>query len=112
MNSWIRENRTLTRIKVAQILEDFLEGRGGPYGWDGFTQGRPLDDEELEGIRVRCAGLSGEFPSDDGRAYCNEMGLQVIRNYIAQLRTSRCDEQVQASQSETKSDDSSHSEDF
>src|ERR1700722_230307 len=99
MTSWISKHRTLTRVQVAQILEDFLEGRGNPYGWDGFTQGRPLEDQELEGIRVRCAGLSGEFPSESRKAYCNEKGLQVIRNYIAQLRTSPGDEPVQASQS-------------
>ena len=91
MVSWIKEYRTLTRSQVAQILEDFLEGRGGLYSWDGFTQGRPLDDEELERIRSRCAGLSEEFPSDDGKAYCNENGLRVIRDYVVQLRTSHGD---------------------
>ena len=86
MGSWIRECRTLTNKQVAQILEDFIEGKGGPYSWDGFTQGRPLEDDALERIRIRCAGLSEEFPSEDGKAYCNEKGLQVIRDYVVQLR--------------------------
>jgi len=111
MTSWIRKHRTLTRAQAAQILEDFLEGRGGPYAWDGFTQGRPLEDRELEGVRVRCAGLSGEFPSDHGKAYCNKMGLQVIRKYVTQLRTLNCDEPVQASQLTRESDDVAHSGD-
>jgi hypothetical protein len=88
MVSWIKEYQTLTRNQVAQILEDFIEGRSGPDSWDGFTQGRPLEDEGLERIRSRCAGLSEEFPPDDGKAYCNENGLQVIRDYIVQLRAS------------------------
>jgi len=84
-----------TRKEVAQTLEDFIEGsKLSRFSWDGFTLGMSFEDETLEEIRLRCAGLSEEFPSDDGRAYCNEKGLQVIRHYIAQLRTSHSDEAV------------------
>jgi hypothetical protein len=80
--------RKLGNEVVAQILEDFLEGRGNPLAWDGFTLGRSIDNPQLEEIRLRCAGLSQEFPSDSPSEYCNEQGREVIRGYIKQLRKS------------------------
>jgi hypothetical protein len=88
MAPWIKNSRTLTREEVAQILEDFLEGsRGSPYSWDGFTLGMSFEDESLEAIRIRCAGLSEEFPPDNEKKYCNEQGLNVMRDYIRRLRS-------------------------
>lgn len=77
----------LTAQDVAQILEDFLEGsRVSSYSWDGFTLGMSFADEALEGIRIRCAGLGEEFPSEDATEYCNEQGREVIRGYVRELR--------------------------
>lgn len=79
----------LTKGEVAQILEDFLEGSEvSPFSWDGFTLGMSFEDECLETIRIRCAGLSEEFPAKNINSYCNEQGLNVMRDYIRQLRDS------------------------
>jgi hypothetical protein len=78
----------LSKQEVAQILEDFLEGKGSPWAWDDYTQGMSLADPYLERIRVRLARLSQEFPPDRPSEYCNEQGRNVIRNYIKELRAS------------------------
>jgi hypothetical protein len=72
----------LSNQEVAQILEDFLDGKGRPLAWDGFTLGMSFDDEYLDEIRIRRANLSQEFPPDSPNEYCNEKGRDVIRNYI------------------------------
>jgi hypothetical protein len=77
-----------SRLEVANILERFLDGHGKPFAWDNFTLGMSFDDELLEGIRLRCAGLSEEFPPEDPDCYCSEDGLNLIREYVQQLRRS------------------------
>ena len=86
MSPFVRKYK-LTDREIAQILEDFLDGKGKPLAWDGFTLGMSFDNPEHEAIRIRCAGLSQEFPSDTRHEYCNEKGRDVIRGYIRQLRT-------------------------
>jgi hypothetical protein len=58
--------------EIAQILEDFLDEKGNDFDWDDFTHGTPLRDQRLESIRVRCAGLTQEFPPEKPSEYCNE----------------------------------------
>jgi hypothetical protein len=82
---WLKKYK-LSREEVAQILENFLEGKGRPLEWDGFTLGMSFEDEFLEKIRKRCAGMSQEFPSNNSHEYCNEQGRDFIRGYIKQLR--------------------------
>jgi hypothetical protein len=76
----------LSNQQVAQILEDFLEGRGNRWAWDDFTLGMSFEDKRLEEIRIRCVGLSQEFPPDNPNEFCNEQGRNVIRDYIKELR--------------------------
>jgi len=76
----------LSEQEVAQILEDFLQSKGSPWAWDDFTLGMSFEDNRLEEMRKRCAGLSREFPPDKPNEYCNERGRDVIRCYIQQLR--------------------------
>jgi hypothetical protein len=87
MTPWIKKYK-LSNREVAQILEDFLDGKGRSLAWDGFTLGMSFDDEYLDKIRIRCANLSQEFPPDSPNEYCNEKGRDVIRNYMKELRTS------------------------
>ena len=82
------KKRKATNQEIAQILEDFLEARGKPLAWDGYTLGRPFEDEHLEEIRMRCANLSRDFPPDRPNEYCKEQGRGVIRGYVEQLRAS------------------------
>ena len=76
----------LSRQEVAQILEDFLEGRGSRWAWDDFTLGMSFEDKYLEEIRKRSVRLSKEFPPDKPGEYCNEQGLAVLRSFIQDLR--------------------------
>jgi hypothetical protein len=79
----------VSRQDVVEVLEDFLCGSNvGKLSWDGFTLGASLNDEVLEGIRLRCAALGEEFPPGTPDEYCNEQGREVIRGYIVRLRTS------------------------
>jgi hypothetical protein len=77
----------LNNQQVAQILEDFPEGSGCKWAWDDYTLGMSFEDKDLEDIRLRCLGLSREFPPNNPNEYCNEQGFAVIRDYINQLRT-------------------------
>jgi hypothetical protein len=83
------EKYNLSNQEIAQILEDFLAGRGRPLAWDGFTLGMSFDNDEQEKIRLRCLRLSEEFPPEQPNEYCNERGRDVIRDYIRQLRASK-----------------------
>lgn len=67
---WVKKYK-LTKQEVAQILENFLEGKGRSLAWDGFTLGMSFEDEYLEKIRIRCANLSQEFPPNRPNEYCN-----------------------------------------
>ena len=76
-----------TPAEVADLLEAFLSATGDPGASDTLIS-FPLEDEELEKIRVRCAKLDSEFPPETKGHFCGEKGLQVIRSYISQLRAS------------------------
>jgi hypothetical protein len=82
------KNSKLSRREVAEILENFLDGSGGPWAWDDFTLGMSFDDAHLEEIRIRCAGLSSEFPSKNPHEFCNELGRDILRGYIRELKFS------------------------
>jgi hypothetical protein len=86
MSPWIKKY-SLSKEEVAQILDDFLAGTGSPVAWDGFTLAMCLENDSLEKIRLRCLGLSEEFPPEHRNEYCNQQGRDVIREYIKQLRS-------------------------
>jgi hypothetical protein len=86
MNPWGKKSK-LSKLEVAQILQDFLDGTGQPYAWDDFTLGTSFEDSYLDRIRVRCLGLSEEFPPTEPRHYCGEQGFEVIRAYIRELKS-------------------------
>jgi hypothetical protein len=78
--------KKLGRLEVAQILEDFLEGTGGPWEWDDFISVGEVADERLKQIQRHVNLLSQQFPPEKSGEYCNEQGRDVIRRYIAELR--------------------------
>jgi len=81
-------SKTLGRLDVANILENFLKGTGGPYHWDDFISVGTVADEHLKHIQRHVNLLSEEFPPETPGEYCNEQGRDVIRRYIAELRGS------------------------
>jgi hypothetical protein len=74
-----------SRRQVADSLDSFLGEENGWKAWDTFLS-FPLEDEELEKIRIRCANLDQEFPPDIPGQFCSDKGIEVIRAYIAELR--------------------------
>jgi hypothetical protein len=55
----------LGKLDVAQILEDFLEGTGGPWDWDDFISVGEVADERLRQIQQHVNLLSEEFPPEN-----------------------------------------------
>ena len=79
----------LSNLDVAQVLEDFIEGTGGRWDWDDFLSVAELSNHRLEQIRHHCNRLSDEFPPAKRGYYCNEQGIEVMRRYVAELRSQR-----------------------
>ena len=77
----------LGNLEVAQILENFIEGTGGVLDWDHFLCVAEVADERLTVIQRHCNLLSEEFPPDQPGRYCNPQGVEVMRRYIAELRS-------------------------
>jgi hypothetical protein len=73
------------RLEVANVLENFVEGRGGAWDWDTFLSER-FEDEAIAAIQKRCARLNAEFPPEVHGRYCGEKGFVVVRGYVRQLR--------------------------
>jgi hypothetical protein len=76
----------LSNQEVAELLQGFIDGTGGPWDWDNFTCGMKFADRRLQEIQARCRGLSFEFAPSKKEMYTNEQGTQVIRDYIIELR--------------------------
>ena len=48
--------------EIADTIERFLDGICRRWDWDDFCAA-PIIDPQLDAIRLRCAGLSREFPT-------------------------------------------------
>jgi hypothetical protein len=77
--------RSYTKEEVANIIEDFLEGKGRDWDWDDFCT-FPIADPELDRIRQRCVQLPEEFPPEHPGSYSGPEGLRVLQLYVKQLR--------------------------
>jgi hypothetical protein len=77
-----------SRLEVADIIEQFVECRGGTWDWDDFCS-FPIEDPELDAIRVQCCSLPKRFPATDKGHYCNPNGIQVMRGFTLTLRGSQ-----------------------
>jgi len=79
--------KKLGNLEVAQILENFLEGSGGPWEWDDFISVGEVESERLRQIQRRANLLSKDFPPEKPGEFCNEQGREVMRRYIEELRS-------------------------
>jgi hypothetical protein len=75
----------LTRAEAADVIESFVQRKGGPWDWDDFIS-VPQTDRELEQIRARCASLPREFPPQQSGHYCGPQGIEVLKKYVVLLR--------------------------
>ena len=72
--------------EVADTLDAFVEGTGGPWDWDGYLS-TFFADPYLAHVQQRMTHLSDEFPAERGQGgYCNADGIQVILGYVTELR--------------------------
>jgi oligopeptide transport system permease protein len=83
-------------LKVAAMLEAFVDGTGDSYDWDDFIS-IPQKDPLLEQVRDRCAGLSWEYQSPTPNRYCSEAGMQVFLEIARQLRSGQMREEFRPS---------------
>ncbi len=69
----------LTREEVRTAILSFLDGTGGPRDWDDFTSA-PINDPFLDSVRRFCDSTREGFPpAPDERAYCNVVGMTLMR---------------------------------
>jgi hypothetical protein len=74
-----------TKEEVAEYIDRFLSGTGEKWDWDEFTS-FPIDDPELEEIRVRAGELPDRYPPDQAGYYCNDQGLRLLEQIAQSLR--------------------------
>lgn len=72
---------------VALVIDHFVMGESGEWDWDDFISA-PIDDPRLDSIRERCARLDEEFRPTRSDAYCGDEGLEVLRQFVRELRRS------------------------
>ena len=72
-----------TPTDVAQIIENFLDGKGHARDWDNFIS-LQIADPHLDAIRAQCLQLNSTHPAKKG--WCNQAGLDLMRDLATQLR--------------------------
>jgi len=91
-SSWIGKNRdgecpvcTPFPSPVSPVsFEAFVEGTGRDWDWDDFCSLR-FEDRELDAIRLKCINLIFTHPPPSGYGYCNEQGIQLLREVVNDL---------------------------
>ncbi|HMI53346.1 MAG TPA: hypothetical protein VK525_17665 [Candidatus Saccharimonadales bacterium] len=74
-----------TKLDVASIIEQFLDGTGGKRDWDDFCS-FGISDPYLDSIRAQCIELDRTYPSTKKGHYCNDAGFDVMRRLVETLR--------------------------
>ncbi len=72
------------RAEVSDIIEDFVDVTG-KYDFGEFLY-TPIQDPELDTIRLRCLKVPEEFPSEDEGIWCSEEGVSEIGRIGKELR--------------------------
>ncbi len=76
----------LSKDDVTGIIQAMIDGNSQGWDWDDFTS-IPINDPYLDRIRQRCAGLWKEYPPDRKGNYCGPKGVEIMRSYVAELRS-------------------------
>jgi|HubBroStandDraft_5_1064220.scaffolds.fasta_scaffold1217808_2 hypothetical protein len=80
-------NPRMNYSEVADIIQRFVNGTGGPLEWDGYTMGIKFEDPFLRSIQDRCRALWIEFPPTEKGQYTSAEGLAVLKELIKELRS-------------------------
>jgi hypothetical protein len=73
------------RQEVADIIESFVQGSGRKWDWDDFCS-HEIESRELDAIRLKCCELSSSHPPISKAQYCNEEGIEILRDMVRNLR--------------------------
>jgi hypothetical protein len=65
-----------------------LDGSAEQWDWDDFIS-VPLDDPELEQVRVAAAQVRDRLPTTHPDNYCSEQGRRYLRQLADSLTTSQ-----------------------
>jgi hypothetical protein len=73
--------------EVADIIERFVNGTGGPVEWDAYTMGMKFEDPFLGLIQDRCRALWIEFPPTEKGQYTSAEGFAALKELVKELRS-------------------------
>lgn len=79
------KKRELNHEEVARYIEDFLAGRGANYDWDDFIS-VPIEDPELDRVRLICGKLPNTHKPAGKVDYCSEEDREALRKILYRLR--------------------------
>jgi hypothetical protein len=77
---------TRSHQEVANIIESFVEGTGRNWDWDDFCS-HEIENRELDAIRLKCCELSSSHPPIAKGQYCNDEGIELLRETVKNLRS-------------------------
>ena len=77
----------LNYSEVADIIDQFVNGTGGPLDWDAYTMGMKFEDPFLRSIQDRCRALWIEFPPTEKGHYTSAEGFTVLKELVRELRS-------------------------
>ena len=72
-----------TQEDVIICLQAILDGK--KYVWSDFTD-VPIQDQELDAIRLRVLELEKVYPSGNDSSYLSDEGLKIIQSIIVELQ--------------------------
>lgn len=78
----------LSKDEVVFILENFINETGEIWEWDDFIS-IPIENKELNEIRILCASLREKYPPLIKGYYCNDQGVEFLRNILSDLKNNK-----------------------
>lgn len=75
--------RTIDEV-ISEITK-FLNDKGGAHDWDDFIS-IPINDKELDAIRIECSDLRENYPPGEKRQFCSDEGLERLKVILRNLK--------------------------
>jgi len=75
-----------TPKQIADTIDEFLDGKGGPYDWHDFVTHHSYKNPKLEDIRKECVEIGKKFPTDDKKSWCSEQGKNELLRISERIR--------------------------
>ncbi len=75
-----------TLKQIADTIDEFLDGKGGPYDWHDFVTHHSYKDPYLESIRKECAAIARKYPPEEKKNWCSEQGKNELLRISERIR--------------------------